>query len=65
MATGTITRVLHTKGYGFIRDAQGKEYFFHRSAVAGNFENLREGQQVSFEEEVSEKGPQANNVRVE
>jgi CspA family cold shock protein len=65
MATGTIKRVARDKGFGFIRDGGGQEYFFHRSAVQGSFDDLREGQRVSFEEEQSPKGPRANNVRPE
>lgn len=65
MATGTIKRLARDKGFGFIRDSSGREYFFHRSSVQGNFESLSEGQRVSFDEEPSPKGPRANNVRPE
>jgi cold shock protein len=65
MATGTIKRVARDKGFGFIRDSGGQEYFFHRSAVQGSFDDLREGERVSFDEEQSPKGPRANNVRPE
>ena len=65
MATGTIKRIARDKGFGFIRDGGGQEYFFHRSSVEGSFDDLREGQQVSFEEEQSPKGPRANSVRPE
>jgi CspA family cold shock protein len=56
MATGTIKTIRAERGFGFIaRDgAQGSsgELFFHHSAVAnGGFEQLREGQHVSFDEE--------------
>jgi CspA family cold shock protein len=64
MATGTVERIVHEKGFGFIRDGRGQEYFFHRTAFAGSFDDLNVGQQVSFEEEISPKGPRANNVRV-
>ena len=57
MATGTIKRIARDKGFGFIRDGGGQEYFFHRSAVQGSFDDLREGQRVSFEEEQSPEGP--------
>jgi cold shock protein len=63
MATGTVKRIAHDKGFGFIRDASGQEYFFHRSAVQGSFDDLAEGQAVSFDEEQSNKGPRATNVR--
>jgi CspA family cold shock protein len=65
MATGTIKKVQLDKGFGFIRDASGQEFFFHRSSVQGNFEELWEGQRVSFDEEPSPKGPRAGNIRPE
>ena len=33
--TGTIRTLRTDKGFGFIKDAGGKEYFFHQSAVQG------------------------------
>ena len=65
MPTGTIKRIARDKGFGFIRDASGQEYFFHRSAVQGSFDSLTEGQRVNFDEEDSPKGPRASNVRPE
>ena len=64
MASGTIKRLAREKGFGFIRDEGGQEWFFHRSSVQGGaFESLQEGQRVSFDEEQSAKGPRAGNVR--
>ena len=65
MPTGTIKRIARDKGFGFIRDASGQEYFFHRSAVQWSFDSLTEGQRVNFDEEDSPKGPRASNVRPE
>jgi len=65
MAAGVVKRIQRDKGFGFIRDTNGQEYFFHRSAVQGSFEDLSEGQRVSFDEEQSPKGPRAGNVRAE
>ncbi len=65
MASGTIKRIARDKGFGFIRDNSGQEYFFHRSSVQGSFDALNEGQRVSFEEEQSPKGPRASNVKPE
>ena len=65
MPSGTIKRIARDKGFGFIRDASGQEYFFHRSSVQGSFDTLAEGQRVSFDEEDSPKGPRAANVRPE
>jgi CspA family cold shock protein len=50
MAEGVIKR-LTDKGFGFINIGGGKDLFFHGSAVEGaRFEDLREGQRVSFTE---------------
>jgi cold shock protein len=67
MATmnGTIKR-LTDKGFGFIAASDGSEYFFHQSACSGTrFDELREGQKVTFERGQGPKGPRAENVRVE
>jgi CspA family cold shock protein len=64
MPKGTIKRLVRDRGFGFIRDEGGQEWFFHRSAVSdGTFDQLSEGQRVSFEEEPSPKGPRAADVR--
>ena len=48
MANGTIKRLVRDRGFGFIRDDGGQEWFFHRSAVeSGGFEQLNEGQRAS------------------
>jgi CspA family cold shock protein len=65
MPGGTIKRLVRDRGFGFIRDDGGQEWFFHRSAVQGSFDQLNEGQRVNFEEEPSAKGPRAGNVRSE
>jgi cold shock protein len=65
MSSGTIKRLVRDRGFGFIRDDGGQEWFFHRSAVQGSFDQLNEGQRVSFDEEPSAKGPRAGNVRSE
>jgi CspA family cold shock protein len=62
--TGTIARLQADKGFGFIKDAGGQDYFFHRSAVVGEgMENLREGDSVEFTVGQGPKGPRAENVR--
>jgi CspA family cold shock protein len=63
--TGTIKR-LTDKGFGFIAAGDGTEYFFHQSACQGvRFDELREGQTVTFNVSQGPKGPRAENVRVE
>ncbi|QDV14006.1 Cold shock protein CspB [Rosistilla oblonga] len=64
MAEGTIKRVTD-KGFGFIDTGGAKDLFFHSSALEGvRFDDLREGQRVSFEEGRGPKGPCAENVKV-
>jgi CspA family cold shock protein len=61
---GTIKR-LTDKGFGFIAASDGSEYFFHQSACNGvRFDELREGQSVTFEKGQGPMGPRAENVRV-
>ncbi len=63
MAEGSIKR-LTDKGFGFIDTGSGKDIFFHMSNLDGvRFEDLREGQKVSFETGEGPKGPRAENVR--
>lgn len=64
MVTGKIRTLRADKGFGFIKDDTGKEYFFHQSAVYGEgLENLREGDSVEFDVGEGPKGPRAENVR--
>ena len=63
--TGTIKRKTD-KGFGFIAAADGTEYFFHQSACVGTrFDDLREGQRVSFTVGQGPKGRRAENVKPE
>ena len=64
MAEGTIKR-LTDKGFGFIDTGSDNDMFFHMSSVEGcTFEELQEGQKVSFTAGQGPKGPRAENVRV-
>ena len=64
MAEGTIKRITD-KGFGFIDVGSDKDLFFHSSSVEGcSFDDLREGQKVSFNEAKGQKGPCAENVQV-
>ena len=63
MAEGTIKK-LTDKGFGFITLGSGKDLFFHSSSVqGGSFDDLYEGQKVSFTEGQGPKGPCAENVK--
>ena len=62
--TGTIKR-LTDKGFGFIT-AEGlqKDLFFHKNSLVGvTFDELKEGDTVSFETEESPKGLNAKNIQ--
>jgi len=64
MAEGTIKR-LTDKGFGFIDAGTGTDMFFHQSSLDGvRYDELREGQRVSFTEGEGPKGPRAENVKL-
>ncbi|MBN2476880.1 MAG: cold shock domain-containing protein [Pirellulales bacterium] len=64
MSQGTIKKLISNKGFGFIEGERG-ELFFHHSSVQGiQFEDLREGQTVSYTEGRGPKGPRAESVSV-
>lgn len=62
---GTIKRLVSDKGFGFVQTEDGTEYFFHQSACADvRFDELREGQVLTFEKGQGPKGPRAENIRL-
>jgi len=63
MQEGTIVR-LNERGFGFIKlVGEEKDLFFHSKELQGiEFEELREGDKVTFEVGDSPKGPNATNV---
>ena len=64
MAEGTIKKLMTDKGFGFIKTGSEKDLFFHTSSVQGAaFEDLHEGQKVSYTEGRGAKGPCAENVK--
>ena len=60
MPTGKVKFFNQAKGFGFITDESGKDVFVHVSALS---EELREGDEVSFDVEEGKKGPSAVNIR--
>tara|TARA_R110000850_G_scaffold45990_2_gene115895 strand:- start:25 stop:261 length:237 start_codon:yes stop_codon:yes gene_type:complete len=53
-----------TKGYGFIaRDDKEKDVFVHSSAARTANLQLNEGDALTFEVEIGEKGPSAVNLQ--
>lgn len=64
MTTGTVKWFNESKGFGFISPSDGSaDVFVHFSSIQGSgFKVLTEGQQVTFDVEDGQKGPQAANV---
>jgi len=63
MAEGTIKK-LTDKGFGFIDTGKGEDMFFHMSNVVDvSYDDLREGQKVTFSIGEGPKGPRAEDVK--
>jgi cold shock protein len=69
MPQGTIKRLVADRGFGFISAASG-DIFFHHTVVADDkFEELKEGQTVTYEiitgpdDRGRDKGPRASSVK--
>ncbi|MGG3626271.1 cold-shock protein [Bacillus gobiensis] len=64
MEQGTVKWFNADKGFGFIEQEGGDDVFVHFSAIQSDgFKSLDEGQEVSFEVEQGQRGPQASNVQ--
>lgn len=64
---GKIKRIVSERGFGFILGEDGKEYFFHHTALVGTrMDTLESGDRVRFEEDPqgNQKGPRAGVVQV-
>jgi len=61
---GTIKKLVTEKRFGFITvDGEEKDLFFHGNELKNvKFEELKEGDRVSFDKADSPKGPNATNV---
>jgi CspA family cold shock protein len=65
MSTGRVKWFDEKKGYGFIERSEGNDVFVHFNAITSpGYKTLAEGQEVEFEVEQGQKGPQAINVNV-
>jgi CspA family cold shock protein len=62
MHSGTIKFFNETKGFGFVVDSNsGEEIFVH---VSGLVDNVREGDNVTFDTQQGKKGLNAVNVQL-
>ena len=60
--TGIVSFFNDSKGYGFLKDQQSQESIFvHANGLAGG--PIKEGDRVSFEVEMGQKGPTAVRVK--
>ncbi len=62
----TILSIRTERGFGFLRDAEGAEVFFHRSALTPpeRFATLEVGMRVEFEPESGPKGLRTAKITV-
>lgn len=62
---GTVVRIDASGEFGFLETRDGQEIYFHRNSVlADDFSHLRVGSQVTYAEEMGDKGPQASTVKL-
>ncbi len=61
--TGVVKWFDERKGFGFITSEDGQDIFVHYTSIqAEGFKNLNEGDEVEFEINETDRGPQASNV---
>ena len=60
---GRVIRLFDEEGYGFIETFDGRELYFRRENLADdNFDQLTEGEEVQFLEDIGSEGYQAKRV---
>lgn len=64
--TGVVKKVVSDRGFGFLKPSDGtKDVFFHaKSLMNVRFEEIQEGDSVTFDVKQGDKGPMASNVCV-
>lgn len=60
-----IVKIFQDEGYGFLKNNEGDEIYFHKNSVINDeFKRLQQGIVVRYVEEMGKKGPQASTVRI-
>lgn len=64
MQNGKIARLVRDRGFGFITiEGEEKDLFFHSNELQNvQFDELNEGDELSFEVAEGQKGPNAVNI---
>lgn len=62
--TGTVKWFDLKKGYGYITDSEGNDYFVHHTDIRDGrtFIGLKDGDEITFDVVEGRKGEQAGNV---
>jgi cold shock CspA family protein len=62
---GQVAELPFGEDFGFLLNKEGGLLYFHRnSMLAGNFEDLKRGDEVFYVEELGDTGPIASKVRI-
>ncbi len=62
---GKVSELVAAENYGRIQTADGRDIYFHRNSLLNsNFDELKVGMEVRFDEEPGNLGPQASSVNL-
>jgi len=62
---GQVAEITPERDFGFLITKEGGLLYFHRNSVlSGNFDELKRGDEVHYNESVGDTGPIATKVRV-
>lgn len=61
---GSVVKVIMERGFGFVRDEEANDYYFHQSDVLAPLARLALGVRVTFDAVAAPRGLRAQNVQV-
>ncbi|SVA86652.1 uncharacterized protein METZ01_LOCUS139506 [marine metagenome] len=65
MQQGTISRLNHSRGFGFLTTSDGEDLFFHRTNVHETpFARLQVGDRVTYDVQTAPRGTRADKVQL-